>query len=410
MGYGKIQKNNDQKAVRKDAFIKLGLGLVALLLIVDTVQISRFGAIVERVDEYNKGVVDEIGGFRQDVSLMGSDLNEMRQFLLMPTREYSFMETAQIEETDSAQQLSGTEKAAYSFLTSYISEKQMRENSQLAQSRMNSLIGNQELVSTLSEQGLTVDISVTDNKETYTFKIGDHENGPLAAIICDKSTNKLSAQSILGTEDINIDDDATAVKNYISKNKDVIIQTKKKIEERKQQLLAAMQNESIAIALKEKETTLNTEPKDNTDTLDFEIQNKDGVAVFTIMLSKKDGGIAAEGNQLDSNKDLAEQLIPLIRNIDTATESEKMISERRVELENIFNEPAFADMLKNSGLTVDAEPREDYNKLIYDVKDTEGNVQFSFVIEISSGLYKVLKDNQETDFYSLLQDGSKKKS
>lgn len=409
MGYGKLNQV-DQKTARKDAFIKLGLGLVALLLIVDTIQISRFGAIVERVDEYNKGVVDEIGGFRQDVSLMGADLNEMRQFLLMPTREYSFMETTKIEDADTAPQLSSTEKAAYNFLTSFLSEQKFAENSTLAEQRIKSLVANAELATALTQNGLTIDSEVLSTDATFGFKISDKEIGALASILCEKSTNKLIAQSILGTQDLGSENDSSSVQKYITANKDKIIATKKTVEERKTAITNAMQSEAISAALKEKAVTFDTNPVDTAETLDLLVKNKDGAPALTIRINKKDGAIIAETTSLDLSKDITAQLLPLIQNIDTKTESEKLITERRAELEKVFSEKAFADMLTQAGLTVTEEPREDYNKLIYDVKDATGTVRFSFVIEISSGLYKVLKDNQEIDFYTLLQDeGSKKK-
>ena len=75
----------------------------------------------------------------------------------------------------------------------------------------------------------------------------------------------------------------------------------------------------------------------------------------------------------------------------------------------IFSQPAFQDILKNDGLAVSLSPREEYNKLLYDVKDADGKLVFSFAIELSSGMFKVIRGNQEIDLYSALNNGSKKK-
>ena len=87
---------------------------------------------------------------------------------------------------------------------------------------------------------------------------------------------------------------------------------------------------------------------------------------------------------------------------------EQLVNSSRQELEEVIQEEPFQELLNNNGLTIQSEPREEYNKLLYDVTNQEGQTEFSIFIELSSGMVKLLRDNQEFDLDSFLA-GSKKK-
>lgn len=80
------------------------------------------------------------------------------------------------------------------------------------------------------------------------------------------------------------------------------------------------------------------------------------------------------------------------------------------ELDDLVADEAFVDTLKNMGLSVKEGIREEVNKRVYDIVDEAGKLQFSVALELSSGMIKIIRDNQEFDIESFLIDGSKKKS
>lgn len=80
------------------------------------------------------------------------------------------------------------------------------------------------------------------------------------------------------------------------------------------------------------------------------------------------------------------------------------------DFERSLKDPAFTESLTAQGLKIVTQSKQENNKLIYDVTDLEGKVKFSFAMEISSGMIKVIEGNQEIDVKSFLNsDGSKKK-
>ena len=211
---------SNQKQARRDAFLKLGMIFLGILLIADTIQIARFGEIVERVDHYNKGVVDELGGFRQDITAFGSDMNEMRSFLLLPTKQYSFMDDVEIEDGNQ-QEASATEKALYQFMGAYIEEGSVEKNAQLAEERILSFSKDQDLIDRLAEAELTVGFVLKEDF-SVSFKVNSGTES-LFAVIADKKTGEIKIQSVVGTYILEGDDDEDVksdIVSYLTENKD----------------------------------------------------------------------------------------------------------------------------------------------------------------------------------------------
>jgi len=94
----------------------------------------------------------------------------------------------------------------------------------------------------------------------------------------------------------------------------------------------------------------------------------------------------------------------------TQDEVNAQLNLQKKELEDIVKDKAFTETLASIGLKVAEKPREETNKYIFDVVDDKGKVQLSLALEISSGMIKVIRDNEELDINSFLQsEGSKKK-
>lgn len=402
-------KRVEQRQARRDAFLKLGMLFLGVLLVADTVQIARFGEIVERVDLYNKGVVDELGGFREDIVAFGNDINEMRSFLLMPTKKYSFMdENQEVQEEDQAES-SQTEQALYKYMTAFIEDEQVEKNAEAAQSRIKAFGADQDLKEKLLEKELQMG-SVEEDEFSILFKLSTDED-TLFAVVADKKTGEMKIQSAAGSYLIEGDKD-TAVKSeiiaYVAKNKSIVEKTKKTIEDLKTYIENLTDDENISKILSEKNVTLNTAPEEDEENINYKIINSEGEDLMKIKISRGEGKLYLNDNEFDNKDNFKTELEKSLSGLDTSTALEKLVSERRSEFESAVNQEAFQDLLKSNNLELSLQPREEYNKLLYDVKDADGAVKFSFVIELSSGYFKILQDDQEIDLYSVLIDGSKK--
>lgn len=405
------EKNLQQKLARRDAFLKLGMLFLAVLLVADTIQIARFGEIVERVDSYNKGVVDELGGFREDIMMFGNDMNEMRSFLFLPERNYSFMEEQTQIDTEQGEEASTTEKALYQFMSSYVDEKSAAQKAEESQSMIREIQADGEFTSQLEKSALTAG-PLEEDDFSLQFKISG-EDESLYAVVADKKNGQIKIQSALGSyqvESENQQELQNEIASYASDNAEKAKSIKQKIDQQKAYVESLRSDQQITDILNQKNLRFADSPKEDDSSISYEILNSEDTAIAAIKIIRESGKLAVNDQDYENAEDFYNAFTKLLNELDGSTSLEKLINERRAELEKVIAEEPFQELLKTQNLTIDTEPREEYNKLLYDVKNQNGEVQFSFVIELSSGYFKILKDNQEIDLYSALQDGSKKNS
>ena len=405
----KKDKTHD-KQVRREAFKKLGLILLAMLFTVNTIQLARFGEIVERVDFYNKGVIDELGGIRQDVTTFGNDLNEIRRFLLLPVKDYSFMSDGAETQDTEEKQTTRTESALYSFLGQVAEEKNGEKNTKLAESRVNALAADAGFAAEIAKSGLKMG-KPEATELAFSIKITDESSNAIYSFLIEKSSNKPSVQSAIGTYRVAAADDQTMkteLVGYLSSNKNRVIQLKGLIGGQKTAIEALAANKDVAPLFAEKKISLSA-PEENDESITYSVVNGSKDKLLSVVIQRKDGLISFENKTCKTVDEFLPVFIEKVKAVDASSAQEKLIKARRTELEGIFAQSAFMDILKNSGLTLATAPREEYNKILYDVKDADGKVAFSFAIEISSGMFKVLKGDEEIDLYSILDQGSKKK-
>ncbi|MBU0667793.1 hypothetical protein KJ951_03310, partial [Patescibacteria group bacterium] len=353
---------------------------------------------------YNKGVVDELGGFRSDISSFGNDINEMRSFLLLPPKDYSYAEKDTEINEDRTMETSAAEQAIYGFLGSYIDEKTAEKNKEAAKQRIQSLYEN--IGKALVDEGLSAG-NVEQNGDIYSFKIFSGSE-PLYAVIGDIKSDETIIQSSIGVGQLKPDDLENTFIAYITGNKEEVIKTKALLAAKKTEIGTLVESPEISKVLVEKKLSMQTEPLEENDALFFPIKSSEGTELLSISLARKNGTYGLKDKTFETGEQLATALIEQLRELDVSTSMEKMIAARRAEIEAILSEKTFRDMLKAEDLAADTAPRAAYNQLLYDIKDSKGTVKFSFVIELSSGSLKVLMDNREIDLFTFLQ-GSKKK-
>ncbi|HMR01553.1 MAG TPA: hypothetical protein PKA32_04135, partial [Candidatus Gracilibacteria bacterium] len=255
----KTEKKEGNKS--KESFTKLGVIFLAILIVANTIQIANMGSIVERVDRYNQGVIDELGGFRQDVIAFGNDMNEMRSYLLLPTKNYSFMEQNEEVEEEDKQETSKTQQALYQFLGQYAEEAQAAENYEKAKQQLTTLHQNPELTAALTESEMVAG-PVEQTEVSSSFKISAAGN-PLFSILADPSSTELKVQSILGTETLNETNTLKDLIQYVTSNKDKVIRAKELLEAMKAGVLNLQNNQNVAASMAEKNISFDSTPTED---------------------------------------------------------------------------------------------------------------------------------------------------
>lgn len=322
----------DKKPKNSSKLLQFGGVFLLILTALNSWQILSVKSVVDRVDNYNKGVVDELGGVVGDTKDFAHDLNEIRRFLLLPEKDYSVEKNSEQNSPDD--QTDPNSLALYAFLNDLNKSEQSEQNRQAVANLLKDWQASDEVKTQLAEYKL--ETSLLDNWQVKLLDLNNQKQ-PLLAIVFSPTENLFKLQSVLGEEkipDLEISAFTTKLNEYLKNNVEVIRQ--KKIEKIKADQLAAEQ------AVKNEEAR--------------KIKLKD-------------------------------------------------------DFEKLLKEKAFSETIGAMGLTVDMQARQEKGNWIYDVKDKDNKVKFSFLVNTSIGQIKVLKDNQEVDLKNFLNqdDGSKKK-
>lgn len=338
-----LSKESVKKLLSQSGWSRYTLLFILVVLLWNSAQIWLMNGTVNRVDKYNQGVVDEMGGLVGDVKVFADDLNEIRRFLLLPEKNYSVDQGSREKTGIEDEKGSDNAVAMFAFLDSVVQESDIVKNRQAAQPLFEALFVDKVLSDRLTgarlQPGERAELQVKFIDGTDVLADGQKNllfGQPLYSLIFSADENKFMVQSALGEEKL-----ADYTKTDFSAR------------------LA-----------------------------DFMIKNLDAVRTKKL--------------QVQADAKLAEEKARL--------QVEQELLKKKQELEGLVKDKAFVETLQGLGLKVAEKSREENNKYIFDVTDQSGKVRFSVFLELSSGMIKVLKDEQELDIKSFLTDGSKKKT
>ncbi|MGL5831170.1 MAG: hypothetical protein ACRCZE_03410 [Candidatus Altimarinota bacterium] len=407
-----------EKVKKTPFWLKLLFVVLTLLVLLNTFQLWNFNRVIGGLDQYSGGVVDEIGGLQGDLKQFGADLNEIRRFLLLPEREYSFDQKTVEQLPDDQKNSSENELAIYKFLQNLEDEKKLNEQKSLAVKQRDEVM----VESMLSENGLGVG-EASDDAENLFLKILNNENSqPLFNIIWDFKNGNLQVQSVLESKEIAKLTDANwkdILNKYLLEKKSLAIEKKSQLDVKTAEILALRNDAELANLLESKGMVINEMVSDQGDKLMLMVDSIGSGSMMYILLDKTDYSYTLDRNVSDGKlegvklKSLEELKKALIEGVNGFVLPEvQMLEDKKAELKDIFEQEAFQELLKAQNLKLADKPREEQNKILYDVTNADGTVSFSFAIELSSGMFKVVQGDQEVDLLNFLienDEGSKKK-
>jgi len=398
------------------AIKSLAMLVLAFMLIFNTYQLLNLGMIVTKVDKYNQGVVDEIGAMNGDVKAFAADLTEIREYLLLPTKEYSFGEKATEGNIDE-KPASETELGVYAFLNSLDKENAISKNKTIALSLVDKFkvdptmkeYADSEVRRTIQGALSLGDVKAENSTLSIKFLSGTEEKEPLFNVLLNFETGSSTIQSIAGIKNLKSFTDSgflTELLGHLVDSVDHVSKLKKSYKNRLQEIADLVKDDEIKKILADKKVQWPANPEENAESYIFKV-GQDGIPILNIR--KSDMHLMVGEQNFENATAMKPALIRAFNSIESASPEQKLTTERLNELTAIFQQPAFQDLLTKSGGKLSEQPRQETNKIIYDVTGPDSKVKFSFAIEITSGMVKILKDDQEIAVTSFLDDGSKKK-
>ena len=387
----------DKKKIIKKKFLKpITFGVLAVFLLIIVIQIAN------PMNTAQKSAVQEV------VMQFGDDLNEMREYLLLPQRDYSYLNN-EISQNLSDDTLSS--QSIYRFVNEvgegYLSAKE-KETSYLTILDLNKDGDFYQKITTMS---LLPARYLEDTAEFAKYKFYVKQDA-IAQLVLDKESSEFYIQSIIGTEYLIWNEDNSlkdVVLKYIGDYKDNIIAVKARISEQKDAIIKLWDDENLKKILSENKLQPNLNPTETESGFEYVVQNMDGTALIAITINRKNGNFIFENIEYSSVGLLIEPLSVKLQTLSGESQRTVSIQNKKEELEEMLFSDEFNESLASVQLTVQPA-REENNRVFYDLLNTEDENKIgSIIFETETGnlFFFRASDNAELNIDDLMI-GSKK--
>ncbi|MBD3361096.1 hypothetical protein GF366_04845 [Candidatus Peregrinibacteria bacterium] len=372
--------------------------LIAVFFLFQYFQIQSLLGTFSFLQSRDSSLVTEIGQLKEVYLTMGEDLNEIREFLRMPKKDYvGFEEPKQVDEDGQDKNKDEVQMAMFQYIDYLASEKNKEQKLENNKSLMEALTGNEEILNFLNENKLAFS-SIVEDDNGYYLKINDNEKRTLVTISLLKNDPKLSLETV---NTISCVDSETSeefhkeILDYLEGNVESLKKFYDDVEEKKTKIANAISAEETQNVLNGLDITLSSEPIESDLEIVYPVYSKsenligevvlDPASLNIKLIDKNDSSLSI------TTTDIAGGLVPFLEKLDTKTFIEKKVEESMESLKKTLNDEGFRLLLSESGLSISEEMYEDEDRYYYDIFDSEGNVLSSIVIEKSTGVINIVK-------------------
>ncbi|OGJ43018.1 hypothetical protein A2974_02820 [Candidatus Peregrinibacteria bacterium RIFCSPLOWO2_01_FULL_48_20] len=388
----KLQKNKKiPKWVTRQRVQGMLILALALLLLFQIGQVSELQEKVEKMDvleETSTNVLQEWSEGKDFLTNFGGDLNEIRKFLLLPTKDYDFGDMVEVDLAEEEEDLNTLFFTYVEKLGEY-EENQARYDGNLAAFQAALAEG------FWTENGLgvngagnfgdeAVDFSFVDASGLELFKVSLGYDGLFAVDTYDGKLDlldKKSAGKVVTDLKSFVQGDFVALKERIAR-----------INANRTFLSGILASAMVQDALTQEALTVGTELESNR--YYYQILNSDHSPVAELAIFKEDGNMILKlekpvtGAQdfFDLNGMDAESVLvsAILDGVDSRSDRQIRVEENRAEVENIFNDTAFKAVLGELGLTFGIVTETDA-RISWPLMNAEGAILRVIFIDKATG-------------------------
>jgi hypothetical protein len=350
------------------------LGVFAIAVIVQMQQVWQMRDRLEVIDslgDNNTKVIEEMGLAKSFLMGFGADLNEIREFLLLPTRDYNFGDlggvefeeggedtlTMQVFELISALADYETNQERYAENLEDIKEYFASEFWSANSLRVDGFRVYDDLHEGMELLNLVLNLDGTFEAEFY--------DGPLEI----EGTG--SATEVIAVLDAYFGgvDGLRALIDQVNANR-VYLRDE------------VFVSEEFVAFLEEKGAVISQEQEED-KAYYWNLSNGDGVLVAQVKVSKEDGEIV-----ILVDGELSEFVISALGDLDFRTALEVLVDESADELRELMQDEGFAAILSKSGYSV-GEVVDDESRLSFEILGEDGEVLRVLYLDKATGEVRV---------------------
>lgn len=367
-------------------------GLVLLILIFLLYSNYTLNKAIEPVKDKSEGIIDDLGRYRTLNEAFANDLNEVRKYLLLPTKAYDTQDVGATDQED-------LKSAVLSFIGSVGQDSYKNDLVDSLHVHVQGFVNGEAFSEFLAEQALSFHTFYPeyDGSNLYTFiAIRNNELGGLAFLKGNIVDGTYFLDAVSEDQQLGKDLSEDLIKT-IEKNKNEWISYKKTLLERQDFLAALIVDKDVPALFKEKSLIVDSKFEETDYLIKYKVNGTYG-HVFDFGVSKEGAkffiDLAGDKSLFDNQDEFRSALFASINEMDLRSPVEKAVSEKKVLLEEIFKEKAFRFFLDEFGGQIAAEPKEEPDRFVYDLKRGD-KIIGSVILEKGTGIVKVLRDGQE---------------
>ncbi len=371
--------------------------ILVILFIMQYVQFQRIIGDFSFLEERDSSLITEIGQLKQTYSTFGEDLNEIRTFLRMPSKNYAGLdEEMEIANEETDKNKDQVQLALFKYMDYLSADKKISEKTDKYRSFLNGLIESTAFSDFLTNQNLIAG-EISEDDHGIRMTISDEKGTEMAVLYIDKADGVFYRKTVKVKEEINPQtaaDFESELMEFIRINKTEVLNAAKEIEETVTAISEAISSEEVQAAIAEKGITLEDSYVEENLSLTWSILNKtnelsgeivyDTVSGSVTLIDKSDESMTTEVT------DIKTALAPFLNKLNTSTFIEQKVTAAKEQVENTINDDGFNLLLQESGLSVAMEAREDEDRYYYDITDPEGTHISSIVVEKSTGVINIV--------------------
>lgn len=359
-------------------------------------QISALSIQVSKFSDTNSSMIREIGMVREASMSFGNDLNEVRKFLLLPTKEYFKFEEA--EALDNADK--NTDKLQlqlFKYIDFIGKREKIAENNKIYDKYLLDLKNSENFNEILDELGLVIkEFDLSDNASIIA--IGNNEYDFLKYFL-DKENSEFFYRTVFLKEEKYFDSFSEFEEFSIDFLKDNLERSFVKMARTKDffdSINQSLENEEVLKFLNEKELKISISKKDDTKTI-YLVEDIDLHRFAEIIVDEENLNITLQDLNNPSNKVLVNELnlslLPFLKKLDLISRIQLEVINAKNKIEELISDKGFLLSLEENNLKISDTADEDDKRFYYKIYDKNGNHISSVVVEKATGVVNIVDPN-----------------
>ena len=380
------------------------LGLIVIFLLVQMVQFVRMRedlVFLDSIQDNNATVIEEMSTAKGYLMNFGADLNQIREYLLLPTTSYNFGDLGVIEEVEDETSLTTLVFTFIDRLGEYEAKKDLYD-------------ANLAGISEFFADGVWADnFLFVEGFEVYDDQLEGMEVLDLTLEL----DGTFMLNGYFGEVEFSDSEDLEEVKAELTAFVEGIEEFRNLVRSVNESRNFVMNTVIVDAVLQEfvvaNKVGISAELEVEGEYYYYSFLSDDGVEVVQVQIYREDAGIFLGEEEYEMSEAGFVGLFADLQTYDFRTALEKLVDESELELKALMDDKAFVATLEGAGLSI-GEMSEDDLQLSYPILDSSGEVIRVLYLDKTTGEVRVkLPDEDTSELLSVAIEGldlsSKKK-